>query len=339
MSCSPKHHAPSPTQPPPRYLPFLQGRYEVSPGLYRFGTDFGNGAADQQLLQFDSLFASYRDAKLAARRENPSKYICTDGFGGEVARTVNTHLVQRLAAEHPGYFTLGSAPNRVRLDCALTGETLQFDGDYTLLAITPRDGVAPPYLHGLDALACQVQEDLAVVVGGKHGDRVCAIHLCFPNHWAAQDKIGRSFHTIHAPVPGMATVNRKATQLVTTIIQKGPFVRFAWGLATDTRLNHHPVAPPGEDPTRWAGRSFDPDCPKLFLRVERQTTVGFPNVDAALFTIRSYFYDVAQFRHDPAVCSPLVSAIESMSGTQLEYKGLARDRDAIVAWLRRGAGQ
>ncbi|UCE90017.1 MAG: DUF3445 domain-containing protein, partial [Pseudomonadota bacterium] len=323
---------------PPRYLPFLQGRYDVTPGLYRVGTDFGNGAADQQLFQFDGQFVHYRAAKLAARRENPSKYICTDGLTAEVAHTVNAHLAHQLAAEHPGRFTFGSTANRVRLDCALTGETLHFDGHYKLLTTEPREGVTPPYLHGLDALACQLQEDLAVVAADKDGDQVCAIHLCFPNHWAPQDKIARSFHAIHAPVPGMAPINRKAAQLITAMIHKGPFVRFAWGLATDTRLNHHPVAPPGEDPACWAGRSFDADCPKLYLRVERQTTVGFPEVNAALFTIRSYFYDVAQIRREPAACAPLVSAIESMSGTQLAYKGLARDRDAIVAWLRGGGG-
>jgi dimethylamine monooxygenase subunit A len=30
---------------PARYFPIESGRYEVKPGLFKFGTDFGNGDA------------------------------------------------------------------------------------------------------------------------------------------------------------------------------------------------------------------------------------------------------------------------------------------------------
>jgi hypothetical protein len=30
---------------PARYFPIEPGRYEVKPGLFKFGTDFGNGDA------------------------------------------------------------------------------------------------------------------------------------------------------------------------------------------------------------------------------------------------------------------------------------------------------
>lgn len=317
----------------------MQGKYEVTPGLFRFGADFGNGTVDTQLFQIDGRFGEYRAGKLAARREDLAKYVCTDGLSDGIAGAVNAHLAQRLATEHPTWFCIGSAAHGgTRLDCALTGESLLFDSGYALRDTRLPDPVTPPYAHALDALACQLQEDLAVIVADAQGDRICAIHLCFPNHWAPRDKIGRSFHTIHAPVPGMAPVNRKAAQLVAGMIHKGPFVRFAWGLATDARLNHHPAAPRGEDPGRWAGRCFDAAHPRLYLRVERQTSVGFPEVNAALFTIRTYFYPVAALRRERDTCTALLAAIESMSDAQLAYKGLARDRTAILAWLRDGRG-
>ncbi|MEE8428728.1 MAG: heme-dependent oxidative N-demethylase subunit alpha family protein [Gammaproteobacteria bacterium] len=84
----------------------------------------------------------------------------------------------------------------------------------------------------------------------------------------------------------------RAIRLVQSMINKGPFVRFAWRIATDTRLNHHPAPPAVQNVFDWRGRRFQTDNPKLFLRVERQTINRLPDVDAALFTIRTYFMDI-----------------------------------------------
>ncbi len=73
------------------------------------------------------------------------------------------------------------------------------------------------------------------------------------------------------------------------IIDKEPFTRFAWGISTDDRLNHHPEPPVGYDPEEWRGRKFSD---QFFVRVERQNLIGLKEVDAFIFTIRTYFYDV-----------------------------------------------
>ena len=275
---------------PARYFPLESGRYEVKPGLFKFGTDFSNGDTDKQVFQIDNQFSRYHDAKMEARHERLSKYFLTYDY-----RPDTVERVARFIAEH--------------------------------LGVAESD---------LDALACQIQEDLAVIQRDGNRHWLAAIHLCFPNHWAAEDKIGKTFAEIHAPVAGIEPINRQSDKLVDVMINAaGGLVRFVWGIATDDRLNHHPEPPPGFSHEEWRGRQFDPLQPLAFLRIERQTIWGFPEVEASLFTIRTYFEDLAVLKRDePAKCAKVVSAIESMTPASLEYKGLSQSRDALLAWLR-----
>jgi hypothetical protein len=183
----------------------------------------------------------------------------------------------------------------------------------------------------------QVQEDLAIVSSvGTDADRrhwLSAVHLSFPNHWAAEDKIGRTFPVIHAPVAGMEQMNRQADQIVRVMLgATDGLVRFAWGVTWDDELNHHPQPPPGA----VRRPRFDPLRPAAFLRVERQTVWGFPEVGAALFTIRTYLYDVAQLGRDRGRAGQLAAALASMSDASVAYKGLAGAREALARWLATG---
>src|SRR5512136_161504 len=252
-----------------RYFPPSSGKYEVKPGLMPLGTDFGNGAADKLTFQFDAGFAEYRNVKQAARAERLGKYYRTRDFAPEIAGIVCRFIAHRLAEEHAELFALDDRDGEVTLRCALTGETLRFDREMRQVAGTETD---PPYADPFDALAAQVQEDLAVVrrVNGK--DWACAIHLCFPYRWTAEEKIGMDFVTMHLPVPGMETFRKPG--MVTNMIKFGPFTRFVWEVCTDDRLNHHRAPPPGVDRVVWRERPFDPQRPRLVLRVEREVLQG-----------------------------------------------------------------
>ena len=315
-----------------RYFPPGSGKYEVKPGLLPLGTDFGNGPADKLTFQFDARFPEYRRIKQAARAERLAKYYQTRDFAPEIAGVVCRFIARRLAQESPGLLALEERSGEVALRSALTGETLRFDPEMRRVA---GPAVQPPYADPLDALAAQVQEDLAVVrrVDGK--DWACAIHLCFPYRWTAEEKIGLDFVTMHLPVPGMETFRKPG--MVTNMIKFGPFTRFVWELCTDDRLNHHREPPPGIDPGTWRERPFDPQHPRLFLRVEREVLHGFPDQEAALLAVRVSFRDGEEIRKDARLREPLCKTIESMSPEALRYKGLAETRDAVLAWLRSGA--
>ena len=311
----------------PFYFPLTERGYEIKPGFARLGVDMGNGAVDGLLFQIDSGFAHVRQVKEWARSERLGKYWCRHNLSPAVEAGVARFMAEQLVREHPRHFRLEGH----LLHCALTGETLRFDGAMKLVD-AEGPGAGPPYDGALDALACQVQEDLAITCRSDEGEWVAAVHLCGANHWSAEEKLGQDFAAVHAPVAGMEALSARADSLVAAMIEKGPFVRFAWGLSTDRRLNHHPQPPPGVDAEAWHGRRFDEDCPTLYMRVERQVLWPFNELNASLFAIRPYFYDCAELdRHQRSL---LADALEGMSPATLEYKGLAAGRAAMCAWLR-----
>ncbi|MEN9233917.1 MAG: DUF3445 domain-containing protein [Gloeomargarita sp. DG02_1_bins_92] len=318
----------------PRYFPLDRGRYEVKPGLLKFGTDLGNDFWDQRVFQIDGNFQHYHQVKQLARREQLDKYFQTCNLTAAVERVITQFMMERLGQEYPELFTVNVQSAEILFHNQLTGEILHFDRNDRFQLATGLAPELPPYISALDALAHQVQEDITVVSRGGTSHWVSAIHLCFPNHWAAQAKIGRDFAEVHAPVAGMDGMNRRGAALVNTLIRRPPMVRFAWGLSTDTRLNHHPVPPPDGDPQQWQGRSFQADRPQLFLRIERQVIWGFPEVNAALFLIRTYFRDVTVIKQNPTQRDCLYSALASMSPESLIYKGLAHQQQEILAWLK-----
>ena len=114
-----------------RYFPPAKGRYEVKAGLYAMGTNFGNGSADGRVFQVDRDWPRYRREKLAARREALEKYVCTAQPRGAAQRALSAFLLDRLAREYPGLFSL--EPHALR--CRLSGETLVFDDRLELVSI------------------------------------------------------------------------------------------------------------------------------------------------------------------------------------------------------------
>lgn len=318
----------------PLYFPLAKGRYEVKPGLFHFPHDFGNQQLDHQVFQLDGEFCRYHSEKLAARAERLNKYYHCQEFNSAVKKTINQFIAQRLALEHPQTFQLEEKGKNIILHCQHSQEKLIFDHQYSLQGIHGKQPVSPAYQGSFDALACQVQEDLAVVEIDTSGqDKLTGLHLCFPNHWAAEDKIGQNFISVHAPVPGMDKVNQNISQLLDAILNKGPFVRFAWGVATDTRLNHHPEPALETKRRTWQGRRFNPDNPELYLRIERQTLHGFPAQQCILFTIRTYFLDINQLKSDKQKISSLIAALSTMKQESQSYKGLSKDYPAILDWL------
>jgi hypothetical protein len=318
------------------YFPLDKGRYEVKPGLLPFGTSFGNGKADEQVFQIDSNFPYYRQMKLVARGESLNKYYQTYNYSPAVGSAITRLIIARLSLEYPQLFhyeILGK--HKGVFHSNITGETLYLDANWQLQELQTRQNpVFPAYASIFDALASQVQEDLVVVCRDVNSNNwVSAIHLCYPNHWAAESKIGQDFATVHAPVAGIEKINQRAKAMVHTMIAGKPMVRFAWGLSTDTRLNHHPEPPPHIPVTQWYGRQFNLQHPRLYLRIERQVIWGLPEYDAALFTIRTYFRDCAAIKEDDKMRKQLYAALESMSPESLVYKGLADSRDSILAWL------
>lgn len=311
---------------PAHYFPPRGGRYEVSPGLQRLGASFGNGEADAYLFQFDSEFPRYRENKLAARAERHGKYSLQERpLHTPVLEAATRLMARRLYTEQPDIFSWQSDINA--LFCRLTGEELSMDGQ----TVTQGNSVvSPPYVNLFDALCCQVQEDVAIVRRtGEGGDVLTALHVCAPSRWAPEEKIGRSFGAVHAPIPHFEKVAAAAAPLQARVMERGPLVRFTWGIEFDDRLNLHPETPSGISDRR----EFDPHVPvPFYLRVERQVLWGLaPEADAYLFTIRVYLYPATELSTGER--EALAAALQSMSPASRDYKGLTGQVDALYRWL------
>jgi hypothetical protein len=316
------------------YFPYQKGRYEVAPGLMPMSKDFGNGAIDQRLIQIDETYSAYRKQFEANRGcEASSKYVClaVDAEPAAVG-AIAERIAMELAKDYPAEVTYTKNGMTGIFQNKLTDEILEFTPNENKVVVK-KGKIA--YESAWDAIGAQIPEDIAIWRLKEDGSEMLeALHLNSPNHWAADEKIGKSFAEVHTPVAHIEKIVPWAVSILQGILQKGPFVRFAWGVGTDDRLNHHPFAPAGVDETRWRGRRFDPANPKLFTRVERQALLGFPEINRALFTIRTYFQDVDDLKKThPDAVKGLIAAIESMSPESLIYKGLDQDKNQIIDWL------
>lgn len=320
----------NPLPEPAVYLPFDSGTYITAPGLIPLGRSLGNGPVDKHVFQLDREFDTYRKNTHEARADNIAKYHGAADLTPNVHKKIIAYVISQLQAEYPRRFTIEDTPNAMRVHCTLTGETLRFDSSLNLLPQSDGD-----YTSSLDALGSQIQEDLAIVEVKNGCDALAAIHVTAPNYWDPSEKLGRNFVDIHAPVPGIESINRSSPTLTAVMTKNARYQRFAWGLTTDRRLNHHANPPAAFDgtPSEWYGRTFNPYDPKLYVRIERQVIIGFEDVSAFLFTIRPYFLNCTTMH--PKHRATLRSALNSMTNPSRIYKGLDQSYNLITRWLGR----
>lgn len=305
-----------------KYLPFISGIYTTAPGLVPIAK--GAPGRDQLVFQIDETYDAYLRNKLSCREENIRKYYREHDLHPETAVAVNRYMVDQLTKEYPRQFTVAENKGGIVLTNHMNKERIHFSSDWLTVQ-------SDKYVSLFDALCCQVQEDIAIVQLHADKEWLSAIHLCAPNHWAPGEKIGKSFEAIHIPVPAMErTLLHYGKMLQSIANNEMPAVRFAWGIATDTRLNHHPDPPPQSDAVAWHGRAHQ-DVQTWYIRTERQTLKGFPDASAFMFTIRTYFYSVEELStHEKA---KLTQALRSMTTETRRYKGLDETVEFLIKKL------
>ncbi len=283
----------------------MSGKYTTLPGLKVL--DKEQSEWDRKIFQIDDQYDRYLQNKKSCREEGIQKYYKESNLLEKTIHLVNQFMLDHLTQEYPEIFEL----NNQQLINKRTSEKIDLNSVSS----------SGSYLSVFDALCSQVQEDLAVFQLTDTGEYLSAIHLCSPNFWSPGDKIGKPFDQIHLPVADMEQTLKHYPAMLKSVVEKtGPFTRFAWGVGTDNRLNHHPEPPVGMATEDWQGRKLSTENDPLFLRVERQNLIGFPEVNAFLFTIRTYFYEVEHL--DSEEKKQLGKAIQSMSSAALAYKGL-----------------
>lgn len=266
-----------------RLLPFESGVYSVRPGLRLL-----DGPATS-VENFDR----YRREKLAACAKRET-YI-EQGLRDDTRRAAARKLAELLSAEHPEHYAF----NGQVVECRLTGDAVALNRE------------------ALRRLPMRMTEDVAVMQLDGERDALVMGNICLPSSWRLEEKIGRPFVEVHAPVPGIPLEGAGA--IVRSLATKGPYERFAWGLTNFDVLDQE------------AGVHADVQPQPLFVRVERQTTHPLPECDAWIFLIHPENVSVERLSREQRHL--LARAVESMSDEQAAYKGLCGTRQAVIAAL------
>lgn len=157
-------------------------------------------------------------------------------------------------------------------------------------------------------LAYNLAED--VIIHRIQGDKdwLAAGHICLPSQWWPEEKIGKPLAEIHAPVPGMKNNHFK---LVETMINAGPFLRYVWSIIFEDRINFHPSIPKKE---------FDFASSAIYIKVEEQMTIGFPEIKAALFVLRQNLILPGEIDYPS-----LYKTCKNMTPEQKKYKNVTEE--------------
>ena len=326
-------------------FPIHKGRYDVRPGMRAFGRAALGMEAEEGHFRLDRTTPSYLRQKLSLRRAYPGSALqVADGADEEALVEVVWGTLEALADEEPAW----AAWTQQAVDFPALGLRYTRSGSGLVIRsigggrlaelgahIAEHCGRAEGAARWLEALACVVPCDLAVmassVQGDAQADRCEALHVCFPSSWAPRLKVGRDFAQIHEPVANNEAILKGHANLVRAMCFMGPFVRYAWGLHRHAGLDSHPDHHPERvDMSAW---SPDEVAAKTWLRVERQTTKPFPDWGRGLFTIRTYIEPLIEVASDPSKAAAIASAIRSMNEASLRYKGMLDRRDALLAYL------
>ena len=288
----------------PRYRPFHKGIYTTTPSLIPLGSDFGNGVLDAIPLQLDKGTAALIANKHQIQAYRPLILM------SDISESVAAAGIQLLSDERDiAQTAVGDVyPATTQLHESWLETTSTLESRF-------------------HALSLAIGEDIAIVeIDSEGNDRNAVMSIAAPSRWAPEEKIGRSFVATHTPVPNMEKTLAVAAKLQQMLLERGPFVRFTWGISTTAALDTHPsvTEPPYAGGDAW-------------LRTERQVIRRIPERNAFLFTIRVMVEPLSDIRKSVTDASALAAALRSMDEKSRIYKSVDGHVDALCAYLLESA--
>jgi dimethylamine monooxygenase subunit A len=182
-------------------------------------------------------------------------------------------------------------------------------------------------------LALAFAEDFALIDGATA--RIPWLAVCLPSHWAPEDKIGKHFAQVHAPVADNQTLLAASEHLARLVTGSDRWERFVWTVTRHAALSQHPKR---IDHAAWpADADADALAARAYFRTEHQTFIPLAAQHQAVFTIHVDSQPLADAVAAPPRARQLHDAIASMSPAVLAYRGLTDARDRLLTWLARHA--
>lgn len=293
----------------------VQTPFRMQPGLRRLAdaalhlTPLASGAAHQR-------------AKLDVLQAHAGQALCRSA-AFDPAPALDA-LCRHAAAEHPSAWRWdGHTAHAPALDVAVGGHRVHAGPAAASDVVACLSGLPGEWRRpGLLCLA--FAEDFAILDATDTCIPWLAVTL--PSHWAPQDKVGRPFAEVHAPVADNALLVQAAQALSLLVSGTQRWERFVWTIAPHGRLDAHPRRLP---PNGWHGV----DVAGAWWRSERQTFIPVPGRRQAVFTIRVDVQPLADAVAAPGRAARLHGALASMSDAVVDYRGLTPVRAALLAWL------
>ena len=269
--------------------------------------------------------------------------LCVPGFD---ARPALAALAAHAAAEHPDALQLdGERWRAPALGWALDGDQPPQDLGTDWPEIGPLLAGVPAEWRRTALLCLAFAEDFAVLDSATATLPWLAVAL--PSMWAPEQKIGRHFADVHAPVADNRLIVGATEPLVKLVTGDAErWERFVWTLTAHPRLHAHPDR---VDPARWGALAGPDGTPAsddaiahpiaahTWWRTERQTFIpvsGGPHGAAqAVFTILVHSTPLAQALQAPGQAARVHDALASMSPAVLAYRGLHAVQAPLLRWL------
>lgn len=296
--------------------------FRMQPGLRRLAP----GAP--QLTPLQPADPVLREKLAVLTQFAPQALLAAPGFDAAPALAA---LCDHAAAEWPAAWRHEVGTWHARwLGWSLTGDEPQADRD-----APPEIGrclsALPPEWR-LPALLCLAfAEDFAVIDGDSA--RIPWLAVCLPSNWAPEEKVGRHFAEVHAPVADNQLLVNAGEHLARLVTQPDRWERFVWTITRHPRLHAHPER---VDPAPWPpAATSDELAARAFFRTEHQTFISVPGLRQAVFTIRVGVTPLAEALADPAQARLVHDALSTMSSAVLAYRGLTDARDRLLDWLAR----
>lgn len=244
------------------------------------------------------------------------------------ARPALAALCEHAAGEWPQAFRWDGSERleALQLGWALHGDALQGDGP---AGIGRCLAALPPPWRAAGMLSLAFAEDFAII----DGKTACIpwLAVCLPSHWSPQDKVGRHFAEVHAPVADNRLLLAASDHLARLVTGTQRWERFVWTITPQPQLDMHPLR------VAKAGWPDDADAQALAtaatFRTERQSFIPVPGAGQSIFTIHVESRPLTQVAAGAEVAVPLHVALSSMSDAVLAYRGLTSARDRLLDWL------
>jgi dimethylamine monooxygenase subunit A len=200
---------------------------------------------------------------------------------------------------------------------------------------TPHPSPLPQGERGQNA-ALSIQEDFVILKQEADTLRTEYLSVCFPSRWDPREKLGLDFAAIHAPVADNQTLIAAGPSIMTMAFMKQPMLRHVWLIVPNASLDQHP----DKNEKWWSEALADPSplLPRLFFRIERQTTWPLPHLQRAVFFIRLMMSPLVDVLNTvPGRAAELAASLRSMTPAIVAYRGMTKALPRLLTELDKQA--